>query len=68
MQILVSKIYTLLAQKGMTMSELSGQAGVSRQSLSAIMWRKTCQPKTAAKLATGLGINVEEIIAQEERP
>lgn len=57
-------IMRLLAEKGMTRSELAVRSGVSRQQLSTILGRGTCAPKTAGKLAAGLGISVAEIMAE----
>lgn len=60
-----TKIDTLLAEKQMTHVMLSKETGISRQSISTILKRKTCEPKTAGKLAAGLGVPVSEILAKE---
>lgn len=57
-------IDTKLAEQGMTKSDLAVRSGVSRQSISTIIRRGTCEPKTAGKLATGLGVSVSDIIAE----
>lgn len=62
MNIDIQKIELLLAQKGMSKTELAICSGVSRQNISTIVMRGTCEPKTAGKLAVGLGVNVTEII------
>ena len=49
---------------GMTKSELAARSGVSRQQISTIIGRGTCAPKTAGKLAAGLGISVLEIMKE----
>ena len=36
-----------------------------RQNISAIIKRGTCEPKTAGKLAVGLGVPVAEIVCME---
>lgn len=59
------QIETILAEKGMTRSVLSKKCGLSRQSISTVIHRGTCEPKTAGKLATGLGVPVAEILAKE---
>ena len=51
----------LLAERGMTKSDLAKASGVSRQSLSTIIKRGSCEPRTAGKLAAGLGVSVQEI-------
>ena len=62
MKLNVMKILKLLAERGMTKSELATRAGVSRQQISTIVGRGSCTPKTAGKLAAGLGVSVDEIV------
>lgn len=62
----ISQVELLLAKRGMSKTALSCAAGVSRQSISAILKKGTCQPVTAAKLARGLGVPVDEIVFQRE--
>lgn len=59
------KIEALLAERGMTKTAFAEVCGVSRQSISTIVRRGTCEPRTAGKLAAGLGVPVTDII--EER-
>lgn len=56
------RIELLLAEKGMSKVELAERSGISRQNISTIVLRGTCAPKTANKLAAGLGVSVREII------
>lgn len=63
MKISAIKIETILAERGMTRAALAEQSGISRQNISTIIRRGTCEPKTAGKLAVGLGVNVVDIIA-----
>lgn len=56
------RIEMILAEKGMTKTEFAKNCGISRQNISILIRRGTCEPKTAAKLASGLGIPVGEII------
>ena len=65
MNISAQKIETMLAEKGMTKAALAKNCGVSRQNVSTVIRRGTCEPKTAGKLAAGLGVSVADII--EER-
>ncbi len=60
------KIETILAEHGMTKKELSQRCGIPRQNVSAIVRRETCEPRTAGKLAAGLGVPVSEIIKEVE--
>lgn len=55
-------IETTLAELGMTKAEYAAACGISRQSVSTIIRRGTCEPKTAGKLARGLGVPVSDII------
>lgn len=62
MRIDVNKIIRLLAEQEMTFSELSLRSTVSRQSISTIVRRGSCIPKTAGRIAAGLGVPVAEIM------
>lgn len=55
------KIEQFLAEKGMTKTEFAARCGISRANISMITRRGTCEPKTAGKLAAGLGVTVSEI-------
>lgn len=59
------KIETLLAERGMTKAALAELCGVSRQNISTIVRRGTCEPRTAGRLAMGLGVDVADIIEKE---
>ena len=65
MIISTTKIETRLAELGMTKKALASSCGVSRQNVSAIIRRRSCEPRTAGKLASGLGVPVSNIIAGE---
>lgn len=67
MNINAIKIETLLAEKGMTKKDLAENCRMTRQNISTIIRRGTCEPKTAGKLALGLGVPVAELI-EEVRP
>ena len=62
MNINVAKIEVLLAERGMTKKDLAVECGISRQNISTIVRRGTCEPKTAGKLAAGLGVIVTDIM------
>lgn len=59
------RIELLLAERGMTKAAFAASCGISRQSVSTIVRRGTCEPKNAGKLAAGLGVPVADIT--EER-
>lgn len=56
------KIETMLAERGMTKTALAELSGISRQNISTIIRRGSCNPKTVGKLAAGLGVNVADIL------
>ena len=62
MKISAQRIDTILAERGMTKVTLSESSGISRQNISTIIRRGTCEPRTAGKLAAGLGVAVSDII------
>ena len=65
MKIRSQRIIELLAERDMTRVELAALCGISRQNISTIVRRGTCEPKTAGKLARGLGVPVKDIIMEE---
>lgn len=65
MTINTQRIELMLAERGMTKAALAESCGISRQNVSTIIRRGTCEPKTAGKLAAGLGVPVADIIKKE---
>ena len=57
------KIETTLAEQGLTKKEFAKKCGVSRQNISTIVRRGTCEPKTAGKIAAGLGVNISDLVS-----
>ena len=66
MKLCVEKLDLLMAQRAMTAGDLSKRSGVSRQSISTIRTRGTCAVKTALKLASGLSVDVADIVKMGE--
>lgn len=64
MELSTKKIEMILAERNMTKTELSAMCGVSRQNISTIVRRGTCNPATAGKLARGLGVHVSDILKE----
>lgn len=64
MTINTRRIETMLAERGLTKSAYAESCGISRQNVSTIIRRGTCEPKTAGKLAAGLGVPVADIIKE----
>lgn len=58
------KIEQLLAERGMSKTEFAACCGISRANISTITRRGTCEPKTAGKLAAGLGVAVADLVQQ----
>jgi len=65
MTINTQRIETMLAERGLTKAALAANCGISRQNVSTIIRRGTCEPRTAGKLAAGLGVPVSDIIREE---
>ena len=59
------RIETKMAELELTKKALAASCGIAAQNVSTVIRRGTCEPKTAGKLAAGLGVPVAEII--EER-
>lgn len=66
MKLNTSKIKIILAERDLTRAALAEASGISRQNVSTILTRGTCEPRTAGKLAKGLGVPVSEIVMEEE--
>lgn len=64
MNISRQKIELLQAENGITVAALAERSGVSRQNISTVKRRGTCNPITAAKLAKGLGVSVTQIVEE----
>ena len=65
MKVNTNTILLLMAEKGLTKSELAAASGITRQQLSTIMGRGSCMPRTAGKLAAGLGVPVSQIVRED---
>lgn len=65
MEIDVTKIRIILAQYGITQSELAKRSGISRQNISVILSKGRCRNESAGKIARGLGVHVCEILKGE---
>lgn len=65
MKINAHKIKLILAEMEMTRSDLAAKCGISRQNISTILTRGTCELKTAGKLAKGLGVPLAEIVEED---
>lgn len=59
------KIEVFLAEIGLNKSEYAKRCNISRQNISTILRRGSCEPITAGKLAKGLGVPVSEIMKSD---
>ena len=66
MKINSTRIEILLAEMRMTKTALAVKSGISRQNISTICKRGTCEPITVGKIAKALGVDPAEIVAREE--
>ena len=66
MKIETIRVETILAEQKLTRKQFAERCGISRQSISTILRRGTCEPRTAGRLAEGLGVSVSDIIAKGE--
>lgn len=57
-----TKVYLLMANEVFTQSALADKAGISRQTLSAVMNGKSCNPALLKKIAKALEVEPKEII------
>ena len=66
MEICKEKIELILAKKNLKVAEAAKIMGMTRQNFSTIKNRGTCTPATAARIANGLGVEIEEIVGGED--
>lgn len=66
MKISKEKIEIILAKKNLKIVEAAKIMGMTRQTFSTIKNRGTCTPATAAKIANGLGVEIEDFIESED--
>lgn len=66
MRINAIAIEVLLAKKDMTKADMAAKSTLTKQAVSTILRRGTCEPKTLGKIAAALEVDVEQLIAKEE--
>lgn len=64
MKINTLRISVAMAEQGLTKKDFAANCGISAQNISTILRRGTCEPKTAGKLAAGLGVDVADILEE----
>lgn len=60
------KLNMILADKCLTQSEAAEKSGLSSGRYNRIINAETVLPKTAGKIARGLGVHIEDIICMED--
>lgn len=56
----------MAARRGLRLGQLADKAGLNRQNMSIVKKRGTCTAMTAIKIADALGVDVTEIIEEED--
>lgn len=57
-----TKISLLMAKLLISQASLAAKAGISRQTMSAVMNGRNCRPELLGKISNALGVEPEEII------
>lgn len=65
MKINAIAVEVLLAKKGLTKTEMAAKATLTKQAVSTILSRGTCEPKTLGKIAAALEVDASELVAKE---
>lgn len=60
------RVEVLLAERGITKKDFAKNCGLSPQLVSLTLRRGTCEPRTAGKIAAGLGVPVRDILPTAE--
>lgn len=64
MNINAQRVELEMAKRGLSRRDLAERSGISAQNISTIIRRGTCEPRTAGKLATGLEMDVSELMGE----
>lgn len=62
----IMNLIKIMAEREITQKKLSDLSGVSRQTICLSFARKSCAWVTAGKLAEGLGVDVSDVIMEED--
>ena len=63
-----SKALAVMADSGLTYSQVAQKGEISRTALSDALKRGTCRPEALGRIAKGLGVNAETLMIQEGSP
>ena len=69
MKMRISKTNALIAmaKKGMTQKDVAESIGMTQQYLCIVLGRGTCSMKTLEKIAKAIGVDVMDIVKEEEQ-
>lgn len=56
------KVQLIMAKLGVNQASVAAKAGISRQTMSAVMNGRNCRPDLLGKIAKALGVEPEKII------
>ena len=62
MRLNITKVRLLIAKLLISQASLAAKAGISRQTMSAVMNGRNCRPELLGKISNALGVEPEEII------
>ncbi|WP_177296255.1 helix-turn-helix domain-containing protein [Enterocloster lavalensis] len=62
MRLNITKVRLLMAKLLISQASLAAKAGISRQTMSAVMNGRNCRPELLGKISNALGVEPEEII------
>ena len=62
MRLNITKVRLLMAKLLISQASLAAKAGISRQTMSAVMNGRNCRPELLGKISKALGVEPEEII------
>lgn len=57
-----TKVSLLMAKQIISQAAVADEAGISRQTMSAVMNGRNCRPELLGKISKALGVEPEEII------
>ena len=60
-----SKALAVMADTGLTYSQVAQKGEISRTALSDALKRGTCRPEALGRIAKGLGVSAEALMIQE---
>lgn len=62
MRISIIKVQLLMAKQCINQASLAARAGISRQTMSAVMNGRNCRPELLGKISKALSVEPEDII------